>query len=144
MDEAKRDYIRQWLNTANKDLRSARRLASEPDPILDTAFFHCQQVAEKSVKGYLAYRDHPLEKTHDIEKLVALAESYEPRFSAWLQAAEMLTPFATTFRYPTDEPELAPEPDDEQYQQAEQAAVGLFAFVCSLLPKETLPPDQPG
>ena len=135
MDEAKRDYIWQWLNKANQDLRSARVLASGPDPILDTAFFHCQQAAEKAVKGYLAYRDHPLEKTHDVEKLVSLAESYEPRFATWRQSAEMLTPYATTFRYP---PETG-DPDEEECEQAQHAAAGLFAFVCSLLPVETQP-----
>lgn len=140
MDEAKRDYIQQWLKKACSDLDSARKLASLPDPILDTAFFHCQQAAEKAVKGYLAYRDHPLEKTHDIEKLVALAESYESRFAAWREAAELLTPYATEFRYPRE----AVEPNEDQYQEAEQAAAGLFAFVCSLLPAEAQPATPPG
>ena len=136
MDEAKRDYIRQWLEKAIGDLRSARRLASPPDPILETAFFHCQQAAEKAVKGYLAYQDRPLEKTHDVEKLVESAESCEPRFAAWRQAAEKLTPYATAFRYPP-KPD---DPDEEQYREAEQAAAGLLAFVCSLLPEEARPP----
>jgi len=135
MDEAKRDYIQQWLHKAYTDLQSAQRLAARPDPILETALFHCQQAAEKAVKAYLAYRDHPLEKTHDVEKLVALAVSYEPRFATWQQAAEMLTPYATTFRYP---PEVR-EPEEEEYAQARQAAAGLFAFVCSLLPEEAQP-----
>jgi HEPN domain-containing protein len=137
MDEAKRDYIRLWLDRACVDLQSARRLASPPEPILDTAFFHCQQAAEKAVKGYLAYQDHPLVKTHDVEELVELAESYEPRFATWREAAAKLTPYATAFRYPPK----ARNPDEEQYQQAEQAAAGLFAFVCSLLPPEAQPPE---
>jgi len=139
MDEAKRDYIQQWLKKAWRDLQSARRLASRPDPILETAFFHCQQAAEKAVKGYLAYRDHPLEKTHDVEKLVTVAETYEPRFAAWRPAAEVVTPYATTFRYPPTK-----EPEAEEYERAEQAAAGLFAFVCSLLPEEARPPDCGG
>jgi HEPN domain-containing protein len=136
MDEAAGDLVRQWLEKASSDLDSARKLASAPDRILETAFFHCQQAAEKAVKGYLAYRDCPLEKTHDVERLVSLAMSYEPRFSAWQTAAEMLTPYATEFRYPRD----AVEPNEELYQEAEQAAAGLFAFVCSLLPPEVQPP----
>jgi HEPN domain-containing protein len=135
MDEAKAEYVRQWLDTARTDLDSARRLAGTADPFLDTAFYHCQQAAEKAVKGYLAFRDHPLVKTHDVEELVELAESYEPRFAPWRQAAAKLTPYATAFRYPPKRT----EPDDEQYQEAEQAAVGIFAFVCSLLPEEVLP-----
>jgi HEPN domain-containing protein len=115
MDEAKRDYIQQWMQKAIGDLQSARRLASPPDPIWDTAFFHCQQTAEKAVKGYLAYQDHPLIKTHDVEELVELAASYDPRFSTWQQAAATLTPYATTFRYPPK----SSDPDEEQYQQTE-------------------------
>jgi HEPN domain len=79
-------------------------------------------------------------KTHDVEKLVELAASYEPAFSAWKKAAETLTPYATAFRYPPK----ASEPDNEQYQQAEQAAAGVFACVCSLLPEEARPPASPG
>jgi hypothetical protein len=47
MDEAKRDYVQQWLEKAWNDLQSAQRLAAPPDPILDTAFFHCQQAQPK-------------------------------------------------------------------------------------------------
>ncbi|MBU4273504.1 MAG: HEPN domain-containing protein [Planctomycetes bacterium] len=140
MDEAKSDYIRQWLRKAQIDLESARRLAGPADPFLDTAFFHCQQAAEKSVKGYLAFCDHPWVNTHNVKTLVRLAVTYESRFSQWKQAAERLTPYATDFRYPIEGPEII-EPDEEQYQQAEQAAVGIFDFVCSLLPDEARPPE---
>jgi HEPN domain-containing protein len=141
MDEAKAEYIEKWLHKAQLDLASARRLAAPADPILDTAFFHCQQAAEKAVKGYLAFCDHPLVKTHNIKTLVRLAATYERRFSEWKEAAERLTPYATGFRYPLEGPEIL-EPDDEQYQQAEQAAAGILAFVCSLLPQEARPSDS--
>jgi len=136
MDETKIEYVRQWLDKAYSDLHSARKLTASPDPILDTAFYHCQQAAEKAVKGYLAFCDHPLEKTHNVKELVRLASSYEPRFSGWTQTAEKVTPYATAFRYP---PEIT-EPDEEQYQQAEEAAAGLLTFVVSLLPEEARPP----
>jgi HEPN domain-containing protein len=136
MGETQPGYVRQWLSKASTDLEAARRLAGAPETILEAAFFHCQQAAEKAVKGYLAYRRHPLEKTHDVEKLVETAKSYEPRFAEWQQVAADLTPYATAFRYPS----TMIEPDEEEYQQAEQAAAGLFAFVCSLLPEECRPP----
>ena len=44
------------------------------------------------------------------------------------------------FRYPAEGREPL-ELDEEQYQQAEQAAAGLFAFVCSLLPREAQPSE---
>jgi HEPN domain-containing protein len=128
MDEATAEYVRQWLRKALLDLACARRVAEGTEPLLEPAFFHCQQAAEKAVKGYLAFREHPLVKTHDIKTLVRLAATYERRFSEWKQAAEKLTPYATEFRYPTEALELI-EPDQEQYAAAEQAAAGLFAFV---------------
>ena len=138
MDERQRRYVRQWLCKAWTDLKAARRRATSPDALLDAAFFHCRQAAEKAAKGYLAYRGHPLEKTHDVEKLVETAKSYEPRLAAWQQAAADLTPYATAFRYPSD----TVDPDEKEFQQAEQAAAGLLAFVCSLLPEDVQPPDM--
>jgi HEPN domain-containing protein len=132
MDEAKTDLIEAWLGKAQHDLASARKLAAGPDPILDTATYHCQQAAEKAVKAFLAFRDHPLERTHNVRLLVTLAESYVPEFSAWREAAEQLTPYATAFRYPAD----LLEPDRDTFTSAERAAAGLLAFVFSLLPAE--------
>ncbi len=139
MDEAKCEYIQQWLRKARTDLQSARTLATSADHLLDTALYHCQQSAEKAVKAYLAFCDHPLEKTHNVKTLVQLAARYESRFAVWEEAGKNLTPYAIEFRYPPE----AVEPDDEQYQQAEQAAAGIFAFVCSLLPEEARPPIPP-
>ena len=62
--------------------------------MLDTAFFHCQEAAEKALTGYLAFRDHPPVKTHNITMVVRLAASYDGRFSEWEQTTERLTPFA--------------------------------------------------
>jgi len=135
MDDAKRELIQMWLIKAQHDLASARKLAADPDPILDTAIYHCQQAGEKAVKGFLAFHDHPLEKTHNVRTLVTLAQSYDGGFASWREAGEQLTPYAMAFRYPA----AAPEPDQETFVAAEQAAADLFAFVCSRLPKEVQP-----
>jgi HEPN domain-containing protein len=69
MDESTRELVRDWLTRASHDLRSSRALASLDDPLLDTAIYHCQQAAEKSVKAWLQSNDDPFPKTHDIEDL---------------------------------------------------------------------------
>lgn len=51
MDDAKRDLVRAWLLRA--DLASARKLAAGADPLLDTAIYHCQQAAEKTLEALL-------------------------------------------------------------------------------------------
>jgi HEPN domain-containing protein len=57
MDEVKRDWVRSWLAKAQSDLRSARARAALPEHATDTAVYHCQQAAEKAIKGYLAFRE---------------------------------------------------------------------------------------
>ena len=36
----------QWLKKARNDLKSADKLSSGTEPLLDTAIYHCQQAAE--------------------------------------------------------------------------------------------------
>lgn len=61
-------------------MTTARELGALPDGPLDTAIYHCQQAAEKAVKGFLAFHDHRLERSHDVERLVGLAAGYEASF----------------------------------------------------------------
>ncbi len=70
MDEAKRQLVQSWLIKAQHDLATARKLAADPEPYLDTAIYHCQQAAEKAVKGFLVFHDEEFEKTHNLPLLV--------------------------------------------------------------------------
>jgi len=58
--------VRSWLTKAERDLASARVLMGSTPPLLDTAVYHCQQAAEKAVKGYLVFCDQEFERVHDI------------------------------------------------------------------------------
>lgn len=73
MDEAECELVRDWLTRACHDLQAARTLAAGKETLFDTAIHHCQQVAEKAIKGWLRSQDMPFPKTHDIEELVAQA-----------------------------------------------------------------------
>ena len=55
MDDAKRELVRAWLLKARSDLDTARQVGSHPEGHLDAAIYHCQQAAEKAVKGYLPF-----------------------------------------------------------------------------------------
>jgi len=70
------------------------------EPYLDTAIYHCQQLTEKVVKGWLVYHDISFSKTHDLRLLVALAAETEPAFNKRLNVAERITPYATAFVTP--------------------------------------------
>jgi HEPN domain-containing protein len=130
--DAKRSLVHSWLMKARRDLLSAKRLARGSDPYLDTAIYHCQQAAEKAVKGWLVYNDLFFEKTHDLRLLVTLASEVEPKFANWFNAAEQISPYATAYRYPGE----VLEPDIDEFNQVFQAAGKIYDFICSLLPPE--------
>lgn len=136
MDEVQASLTRQWLIKASNDLRNAQIVAVTPEGPLDTAIYHCQQAAEKAVKGFLFSKDEPFEKTHDIVRIVRLAEQFEPRFGDFIEQARILTPLAWRFRYPSDTPD---EPTREQFSEAFTHAQSIYGFVVKLLPPETLP-----
>jgi HEPN domain-containing protein len=84
------------------------------------------------VKAYLAFRDHPLERSHDVALLVELATGFDGRFAAWENAAITLTPYATAYRYPGQADSL--EPSREEFDEALKLATDLLRFVLELLP----------
>jgi HEPN domain-containing protein len=135
MDETKRDLLKAWLIKAQNDLAAARKLSAEPDSYLDMAIYHCQQAAEKAIKAFLVFHDQRFDKTHDLEVLIGLAQKYETRFSTFLNAAVLLTPYAAMFRYPGD----FIEPTREQFDEALNAANNVWRFVLSVLPAEVHP-----
>lgn len=134
--DAKRSLVHNWIMKARRDLLSARKLARGKEPFLDTAIYHCQQAAEKVVKGWLVYHDVSFEKTHDLRLLVTQASEAEPKFSAWFDAAERISPYATAYRYPGE----VLEPTEEEFLQAFKVASDFYEFVCSLLPPEVSAP----
>jgi len=107
-------------------------LAASSPPLLDTAIYHCQQTAEKAVKGFLVFCDQEFERIHDVEVLVQAAVPYEASFSVWVDVGRLLTPYARIFRYPGN----ITAPSREQFNEAMSAAEGLYNFVLSLLPEE--------
>lgn len=130
--EAKHSLARNWVLKARRDLLSAKRLASGKDPYLDTAIYHCQQSAEKVIKGWLVFYDHIFEKTHDLRLLVTMAADIDSRFTDWFDVAEQISPYAIAYRYPG----AMFEPTQEEYQYAFQSATQLYELVCSSLPPE--------
>jgi HEPN domain-containing protein len=135
MHDPQHDEVKSWLTKAQRDLASARKLASGDEPILDTAIYHCQQAAEKAMKAFLTHHSLRFDKTHDIEVLVSQAATVDSRFAEWVETAESLTPYAAMFRYPGE----TLQPDQNEFDQALQMANDLCGFVLSVLPKEVRP-----
>lgn len=135
MTDAKVQLVRSWLTKASRDLASARVLSASEPALLDTAVYHCQQGAEKAVKGYLVFCDQEFERTHDIEVLIQKAVTNLPEFTDWVDVGIRLTPYARIYRYPG----YATEPTMGQFRQALTLAEGLYQFVLSSLPEEMHP-----
>ena len=124
-----------WMDQARGDLQHAR--SDVEGAFYDWACFSAQQAAEKAVKGFLALHDHRPERSHDVERLVELAQAYEARFADWEEAAITLTPYATAYRYPGESATL--EPSRAEFDEALELAAELLNFVLSLLPNEVRP-----
>lgn len=128
---------RDWLSKAAHDLQTARIVSATPDGPLDTAIYHCQQAAEKAVKGWLTWRGATAAKTHDLIRLIAEATDGTPDFAQFEEAAEILTPYVSAFRYPglTDDA----VPSREEFDAALKHAQAIYDFVVNLLPAEARP-----
>jgi HEPN domain-containing protein len=97
-----------WFEKANKDLRCAQiDLAADP-PAPEDALYHCQQAAEKALKGFLVWHDQPFPKTHDLGKLGNQAVGLDQTLEPLIDEVVELTKYAWIFRYPgeVDEPSL--------------------------------------
>ncbi|MBK9140644.1 MAG: HEPN domain-containing protein [Verrucomicrobia bacterium] len=137
MGDTRKELLRSWLTKAASDLRSAKLLGAAENAPLDTAIYHCQQAAEKSVKAFLVHCGITPEKTHDIRKLTLEAIAREPRFNELMDMAAALTPYAWEFRYPDDLSETYPT--REEFDEAPQHAQAIYDFVLKLLPADARP-----
>ncbi len=53
------DIVKQWIEKGDHDLGTAQVTYLYLPQYRDTIAFHCQQAAEKYLKGYLIYLDIP-------------------------------------------------------------------------------------
>lgn len=95
---------RDWIRKAEGDWLAALALSRRRKiPLHDQVCFHCQQSAEKYLKARLEEAGIVSPKTHDLERLLALAVTVEPLWSALRPALKRLTDYAVDFRYPGDD-----------------------------------------
>ena len=56
-----------WLTKAAQDLRRVEILLAADPPDAEGALYHCQQAAEKALKGFLTWHDVPFRQTHELD-----------------------------------------------------------------------------
>ena len=135
MQPEKLAEVRSWLKKAAGDLRGADiDLAASP-PFIEDLLFHCQQAAEKSMKGFLTAHDRVFRKTHDLDELASACEAVDPTLKEGLNPARDLTVFAWEFRYPGE----AETPSLEEARQFRGVAGEVYQAILSRLPQEAHP-----
>ena len=81
-EDARTSLTRQWLTKADHDLRAAVLAAREPNELWDIAAFHSHQAAEKALKAFLAWRDVPFRRTHNLVELLEECEVVDTAFAS--------------------------------------------------------------
>lgn len=132
MNDPKMDEIQAWLTKARQDLDAAEWLIESPISLYSAVGFHCQQSAEKAIKAYLTWKDFPFEKTHSLIALVGICLDFEPSFEQLRNAATFLNPYAVTFRYPGDVPNIPREDAEQAIVHAKE----IWGFIVSQLPSQ--------
>lgn len=142
--------VQDWLANAREDIETAVLTRDAEPPKRRSAVYHAQQAAEKALKAYLTLHDQPFDLTHHLLPLLDLCVVLDSDFNAWQDTAELLTPYATRFRYPG--PPGAPRvPAAAEVDEAVRQAQALFDFVIARAAHESAasarepgPPDADG
>jgi HEPN domain-containing protein len=125
----KRSEIKAWVAKAEQDFQAATFLAGKrKKPVPEIVCFHCQQAAEKYLKGYLAGENIPFPKTHDLASLRALAAVGLPEIELVFDLLKYLNRFSVLPRYPGE------NATTEQAKKALNPAVAIRNFFASRLP----------
>ena len=135
-DDARLQDARAWLAKAELDLKAAAHEMTAPTEALwGDIMFHAQQAAEKSMKAFLAWRDVPFRKTHNLEELGQQCVAADADLWAIADQAAPLTEYAWKFRYPGE----TAEPDRAQAEEALAAARNIYEALLVRVPSQSRP-----
>jgi HEPN domain-containing protein len=121
---------RAWFAKASNDLRAAEALIAASPPLFDEAVFHCQQAAEKALKGFLTWSGRTFRKTHNLEEIGEQCLAIDPTLREPIDRAVPLSEYAWKFRYP-GEPF---QPEADEVAEALAAARGVVEAAVSRMP----------
>lgn len=120
----------EWQRFAEMDLNSAEYLLDMHPVPVEIICYHCQQSAEKYLKGYLVLFGQNPPKIHDLDELCKLAMKLSYTFIDIADQCSDLTAYGVQPRYPM---ELMLEEQD--MQQALNSAKVIRDFVLVLAPE---------
>jgi HEPN domain-containing protein len=91
MNDDVREAVRQWRSKAQSDLTAIEILRNSEQCPADAVCFHCQQFVEKLLKGLLTLHGVESPRTHDLRRLIQLAEPLVPELVHLSDASDSLT-----------------------------------------------------
>ena len=100
MNEQTREAARQWRAKAQSDWDAVVILTASKRCPTDTVCFHCQQFVEKLLKALLTQHSIEAPKTHDLRRLIKLAQPFAPELSLLADESDELTVHGVETRYP--------------------------------------------
>ena len=95
-----RSYAQEWFELAKSDIEAAQfllKMRPKPNEIIA---YHCQQAAEKYMKGFLVLHGQKPPRTHDLAALNEKCSTIDSRFAEMYEACLELTEYAVDVRYP--------------------------------------------
>jgi HEPN domain-containing protein len=92
----------EWFTYAENDLGSAEYLLGRRPLPAEIICFHCQQAAEKALKGVLVLHDIDPPKIHDLVKLHSLCKAFVPDVTPFLVQCKALNKYSVSARYPNE------------------------------------------
>ena len=113
------DLIKEWYRFAVMDLESANYLYNMHPKPLEIICYHCQQSAEKMLKGFLISNGIDAPKTHDLSLLCDMCIKIKNNFQQLYDICEFLTQYGVQPRYP-NEMEVLEEDADKALQSAQE------------------------
>jgi len=123
------EHARLWVNKARSDLLNAdNNLVAQQVPY-DTVCFHCQQAAEKLLKGFLVAHSCEYPITHNLLAVLEKVLECDSSAESLREILALLNPYSVEVRYPGD----AWMPTQEDATEARQAAQEVFEWMQSKL-----------
>lgn len=107
----------EWSRYADEDLTMAKLALAEDGPP-NQICFHCQQAAEKYLKGFLVFRGEKFEKSHQLRYLVEKCMALDRAFEELQEDIILLTQFYIETRYPGDVPSFSLKDAETAYASA--------------------------
>lgn len=119
------DVVKQWIEKADHDLGTAQVTYLYLPTYRDTIAFHCQQAAEKYLKGFLIFLDIPFKRQHSLNYLLGLVSQKISISNEIYDNATVLEDYAVEIRYPDTKIDFT----DEEIEQAIQIAKLIRGYV---------------